>query len=192
MIPKFSIITPTLNRDSLVRCCERIDQQTIRDQIQHIVTVDCEDWNLLLMAKIAHPQRSIFKCSHPHRNFGNTCRHEAWKYAVGEFVWYIDDDNFLADNDVAKDIADVLSCGKPDWAIFPILRHGQVFFNDPPGLCKTDTANMVIKREIAQWPNRDEYTLDGIFCEELVSQYPYRSFPEFRPIAVVPYSLGGK
>ena len=185
-----SVVTPTLQRESLIHCCAAVNAQSFTDW-HHVVVVDCDNFNLPMMAKIAHPQRTIIKCGHPHKNFGNTCRNTGWKYTDSEWVSYCDDDNFYAHADVFAELNEALR-DVEYWAIAPILRHGQVFFHDPPGCCYVDTANMIIRREIAQWPNRDEYTLDGIFCDELKAQYPYKAFPNMNPIVVMPHSNEGK
>lgn len=167
---RFSIITPTLNRPSLESCIESVKAQTFKDW-EHIIEVD-------------EPRTN---------NFGNTPRHRAWTRATGEYVLYLDDDNTLSHPQALNDIDFFLmSSNDPDWAIFPIMRHGMSFFNDPPGNCRTDTANMVIRREIAQWPDGPEYTMDGIFCEQLKSKYSYAAFPDVTPIVVMEKSGMGK
>ena len=191
----FSIITPTIQRLSLIKCCESVDSQTFSNW-EHIIFVDCEEFDRPIIEKIEEsPKRVIYKCPIPHRNFGNTCRHNAWKMSNKDYCLYLDCDNFLAHPDVLAQIASSIDSNiffTPQWAIFPILRHGHRFFNDPPGLCKTDTANMVIRRNIAQWPDGPEYTMDGIFCERLANDYPYAAFPGIRPIVVMEKSNLGQ
>jgi hypothetical protein len=127
------------------------------------------------------------ECPVEHRNYGNSCRHLAYSRATGRFLIYLDDDNYFADRTALERVFGSLKGAHfPDWAVFPIDRFGQRFFSDDPRCCHVDTANMVIRREIAQWPNREEYTLDGIFCEELKFNYPYTAFPEISPIIAVP------
>lgn len=189
---KFSIITPTIQRESLVKCCESVSTQNWIEW-EHLIVVDSQDFNGSLFHRIPYdPRRELWKCSIPHNNFGNTCRHQAWEKTTGDYILYLDDDNWLADPDVLKDIAAKLSEMVGMWALFPILRHGSRFFHDPPRCCFVDTANAVVSRKIGRWPDRNEYTLDGIWVEELVSKYPYQAFPDFRPIVVMPKSSEGK
>jgi glycosyltransferase involved in cell wall biosynthesis len=190
-MPFFSIITPTIQRQTLLRCCDSVNEQTMTDW-QHIVMVDQEIMDEDLLNKVKHPQRIIIQCEHPHRNYGNTCRHHAWDYASGRFLIHLDDDNFLSLPDTLKSISKVLERDDPEWALFPILRHGSIFFNDPPGLCMSDTANVVVRREIGQWPDGPEYTMDGIWIESLKSKYPYLAYPAFCPIVVMPTSGEGR
>src|ERR1700689_4509495 len=99
---KFTIITPTILRPSLLRTCASIDSQVCRD-FEHIVVVDSEISDDTI-AKIAHPQRTIVRCEKPHNNWGHSCTHHAWSLAKGEYVLRVDDDNFLADPNVLEDL----------------------------------------------------------------------------------------
>lgn len=193
MEPFFSIITPSLQRESLLRCCESVNRQSFKDW-EHIVMLDVADVNDRIFCAIQHPNRRVMQCDYPHRNFGNTCRHKAWEYTTGTYLIGLDDDNALYDEWVLDSIHKHLNgplFGQPEWGIFPIHRHGTVFFHDPPGLCMTDTANVVVKREVGRWPDIPDYTADGHWVEGL-KQYPYLAFPAHRPIVFMPKSSEGK
>lgn len=183
-MPTFNIITPTIQRDSIVRCVESVLHQSFSSW-EMLIQVDADRIDESLFARIS-PTRKIWveECGEHHNNFGNTCRNLAWKRATGDWILYLDCDNYLADDHILGDLAITLST-VPHWAIFPILRFGQRFFNDPPGNCHVDTSQMLIRREIAQWPDGPEYTMDGLFCEQLKLKYPYTAFPEMRPIVVM-------
>ena len=185
--PRFTIITPTLQRESLVRCCESVDKQTFRSW-EHVVMADVEQLDQELVSRVRHSGRLIAKCKSPHQNFGNTCRHNAWTFANGQYLLYLDDDNYLADDRILEDMMNLIVT---PWALFPILRHGGKFFTDPPRSCHVDTANVVVSREIGRWPNIPDYTADGQFVESLL-KYPYQAFPDFRPIVVMEKSNEGK
>lgn len=190
---KFSIITPTLQRESLVGCCQSINYQTFQNW-EHILFVDGEkpDWELIESCKIPS-KRMFYHSAIRHNDYGNTPRHEAWKVATGDYVLYLDDDNYLADDDVLGDIAKNLQDSNgPDFAVFPILRHGQIFFTNLPRSCHIDTANLVIKREFAQWPKIPDYTADGIFAESLVRNHSFVAFADSRPIVIMEKSNEGK
>jgi glycosyltransferase involved in cell wall biosynthesis len=183
---RYSIITPTLCRPTLLRTCKSLESQTCSDW-EHIVIVDAPVGEVP-----PHPQRKVLHCTHRHDNYGNTCRHDAWTHATGEYVYYLDDDNFLAHPRVLESLKGVTG----DWAIFPILRYGARFFNDPPRINHTDTGNFLVRREFAQWPNRPDGsrdgTVDGQFAEALAKQYPYESLGHLRPVLVLPESNGGR
>ena len=151
-MPLFSIITPSLQRDSLVRTCQSLDEQRFPD-FQHIVIIDCAERNEALIREIEDPRRLILQCPKPHRNGGNTCRHDAWEHATGEIVWHVDDDNFAASPVALEQIADAwYNTQDIDWMLFPIFRHGHLFYFDPPRPCYFDTGNAVVRRENARWP----------------------------------------
>jgi len=182
---RYTIITPTLGRESLVRTCESVDRQTT-DDWQHIVVVD-KKTDPEILVQIYRSHRLIIHCGLPHGNFGNTCRHNAWEFAEGEYLLYLDDDNWLSDDHVLEDLNVVVT----PWALFPILRHGNRFFTDPPKCCHVDTANVVVSRDIGRWPDIPDYTADGQFVESLL-KYPYQAFPDFRTIVVMPHSSEGR
>lgn len=194
MPPLFSIVTPSLQRESLKRCCDSIDAQSFEGW-EHIIQIDCHPTLLkpdLLLALI-HPNRRVFCCGTHHNNYGNSCRNLAWEKATGENLIYLDDDNYFSDEHILRDIAAIPRhmLIPEQWRVFPILRHGSVFFNDPPGLCKTDTMNVVVKREVGRWPDIPDYCADGHWVENL-KQYPYQAFPNFRPIGVMEKSNEGR
>ena len=163
---RYTIITPTILRDSLIRCCESVDRQTSTDW-QHLVMVDTEISNDVL-PRIHHPQRTIIRCERPHDNWGHTCRNRAWTLAKGDYLYYLDDDNYLADERVLKDLDHVIS----PWALLPILRHGKRFFHNPPGKREADTGSILVRRDLGPWPDSPDYDADGQYIESLVKQHP--------------------
>jgi hypothetical protein len=193
MKPFFSIITPTIQRLSLVRLCESIDAQAF-ESWEHIIAVDSDVVDFGLMAKFADHRRGILSMGKRYNNYGNTPRHEAWEAVNAEWIWHVDDDNYLSDPDILLYLSTVLAklSSEIKFAIFPILRHGSVFFNDPPGLCMTDTMNVIVRREVGRWPDGPEYTMDGIWVEALKARYKYAAFPDFIPIGVMEKSSEGK
>lgn len=186
MKPFWSIITPTLQRESLIRCCNSVTSQST-DSWQHIVMLDCSIRDEALLEKIEHPQRKILQCG-PYQNFGNKPRHLAWNHTTGLMIAYLDDDNYYADSNVLEDMMTALvAADMPDWACFPILRFGGIFFNEDPRCCHADTMNLVVKREIGRWPDIDDYTADGILIDSLRanSEYSFKAFGGFRPIGIM-------
>src|ERR1700733_5029981 len=128
MSPFFSVIVPTLQRESLVRCCNSVLAQTFTEW-EMIIQVDAERINEELFNRIS-PTRKIWveECGVHHSNYGNTCRHLAWERATGEYLVMLDDDNEMFHPDALQDIHDALETDNwPDWALFPIHRHGSVF-----------------------------------------------------------------
>jgi glycosyltransferase involved in cell wall biosynthesis len=185
LMPKFSIITPTIIRPSLDRLCASIDKQSFKDY-EHIIIVDIpfkevtneQKFRLEELVKHGH-NRSISFCATRHQNYGHTCRHNISKMALGEYILYVDDDDHFADNEVLLTLNNV----KLDWAIFPILRYKSYYLENPPG-CKTGTGMFLHKRQLGTWPDRNDYEADGHFVEELKQKAPYEVF-HCRPLIVM-------
>lgn len=187
----FTIITPTVERGSLSATCASVDKQTFRDW-EHLIQVDSEAVTRPDLYA-ASPWRSVEACGQRHNNFGNTCRHTAWARARGKYIVYLDDDNFLLDEYVLENMQEALTYNSawPKWALFPILRYDQKFFNYPPRVNHVDTANVVVAREFARWPSIPDYTADGQFIESISGLQPHLQFPDFRPMIHVPVSSYG-
>lgn len=187
---KFSIITPSLGRDSLVRCCESVDTQTHND-FEHIIVFDGITSETGICPK---DERRHYLTSTATLAWGNHQRWFAWEHATGDFVIYLDDDNFLADSESLARIASFLQA-IPDtagFALFPIMRHGSHFLMNPPGMCSTDTANLVIRRNLARWPDISDREADGVMAERLKAEHDYVIFPDCAPIIVMEKSSDGK
>jgi glycosyltransferase involved in cell wall biosynthesis len=187
----FSIITATLQRDSLIECCKSVDEQSLINW-QHIVVVDGGPIRADLLSAIAHPQRIIVCLGVRYADYGNTPRHLGWKLATGGHCIFLDDDNRFADNTVLRQIDAALGASDIAVAFFPIMRHGRHFYLDPPGCCRSDTANLVVRRDIGQWPAGPEYVMDGLFIDRLVRDYGYTGFPDAAPIIVMEASNEGR
>lgn len=189
--PFFSIITPTILRPSLDKTISSINSQTMRSW-EHIII---DDTRLSIPRLEQNWRRVWISCDERHNNYGNTCRHNGVTFAVGTYLIYLDDDNHFCHDEALSDLALAIEEAEfPDWGIVPIWRHGRPFFHDPPRTCFVDTANLFVKREIGQWPDGPEYTMDGIFVEQLQShsEYAYKALPNVRPVINMPYSSEGK
>ena len=176
--PFFTVVTPTLQRESLVQCCSTVDSQTFKSW-QHIVQADSAELNADLIKQIENPQREIYSCGKHHNNGGNSCRRLALERATGDYIIFRDDDNYTPDERIFEDIAEALeSAGRPAWGLFPISRLGGRFYTDPPRSCHVDTMNVVLRRDIAYWPDTDAYGTDGILVDDLMARkVPYVAFP---------------
>ncbi len=190
---KFTIITPTVQRESLRETCASIDAQTYLDW-QHLVVIDSAEMDDELIFSLAHPKRQFLQCEKPHKNTGNTCRHNAWDHASGDYTYYCDDDNRLYSPHTLQIIAEALEeKNRPFWALFPILRHGSIFFFDPPQPCYFDTGNAVVHNDFSQWPDIPDYASDAVWLQQF-KDLKYEAFAGFEPIMVMPgtsFGAGG-
>ena len=191
---KLSIITPSLARPSLRDCCHSVDIQ-LGAEWEHIIAFDCAEADLDsdLMFSLAHPCRQFLSTGRRYGHYGNAARRLAWEKATGDFVLHLDDDDRLYRPDALADICHALLLDHlPDWALFPIHRHGSPFLLLPPGMCRTDTANMVIRRDLACWPDTEIREADGLLADHLSSHYAYSAFPDMQPIVLKERSSNGQ
>lgn len=178
---RYSIITPSIQRESLVQCVESVNAQTCTDW-EHHIWLDVIDIDVKLINSLAHPQRAFYTCEFPHRNYGHTCRRNAREHVSGDYCHFLDDDNALAHPGVLEQMKAVTA----DWALFPIIREGQRFFSDPPSYGHVDTGSVLVKREFAQWTESTRYEADWDFISKLMAEHPnYQAFPDVEPIMVM-------
>lgn len=182
---RYSILTPTLVRNSLKRLCDSIDSQSSLDW-EHIVVVDsrailtAEQWDIL--ASLGRAGRRVYFNAEQHPpDYGNAARRLALDQASGEYVLGIDDDDFYADPGVLK----TLECVTGTWAIYPVLARGQRCYYDPPKIHGTGTAMFMYRRDTGcRFPANTDYSADGQLVEELKSKFPYQALPHLRPLVI--------
>jgi glycosyltransferase involved in cell wall biosynthesis len=188
---RYTIVTPTICRRSLLRLCESIDRQTQADW-EHLVVIDMPSDNMtkdqreVVTSIPSKANRSYFYCDRKHNNYGHTCRHQIWKHVKGDYILYVDDDDYLADGDVLRTLDSVTE----PWAVFPALVHGKTFLHLPPATGGTGTGMFMHRKEIGRWPDLDSYEADGSFVEELAHRYPYQVL-DSRPLVILPKSSCG-
>lgn len=129
-----------------------------------------------------------------HNDYGNTPRWAAWRFAAGNYICWLDDDNWLADKFSLERLADALfRANFPDVAFIPMLRMGQVFMPPTPPIVGTvDTANIVVKREIGRWPLDGGYEADGKFAAHLAANHKCAYLPHLPPTIVMEKSNHGR
>jgi hypothetical protein len=189
----FSIVTATIVRPTLEKLCRSIDTQVFQDY-EHVVVVD------IPLKDITKPQqirleeivrsgdnRTVSFCNQRHQNYGNTCRHLVAPKLKGDYVIYMDDDDYFADNDVLLTLSSV----KSDWAVFPIVRYGGWYLRLPPASCSTGNAMFMHKRSLAVYPDTHIYESDGMLIEELKQKAPYEVL-KCRPLTIMEKSNYGR
>lgn len=184
MRPKFSIITPTILRSTAHRTMASVDAQPFQDY-EHLVVVDGEvgpvpaEW-------MRNPRRTVIRCSERHNDCGATCRNHAVHQARGEFVLYIDDDDYY----VPDALSDLARKAKMHLGVFPILNGGVLWLRIPPGRDKTATCQIWHRRTIdghvvAMPAGQKNYSDDSAWIGELARRYSYQVVNDKRPLAIV-------
>lgn len=126
---KFTIITPTFLRESIERLFKSIDSQTYSNW-QHIVLIDSkptdEEFELLSKYRQLNRLFILYKPGELSGWPGSEMRHFAWDYALGDYLLYIDDDDWyeIQALEILNRYIDTEL-----WGIFPVTRLGQRFFH---------------------------------------------------------------
>jgi glycosyltransferase involved in cell wall biosynthesis len=187
---KFTLLTPTIERDTLIRCCRSVERQT-HGLWQHLVVLDGPAWTIPL-DELRHPNRTFLVSGRRHHDVGNTARHLAYDHIAGDYVIGLDDDNYLLHDRVLEVLAGALDGS--DWAVYPIVAGGSWFFLDPPGRGRTDQAQMVyrpvIRGQEVRYPRVQDYDGDGLLCEWLKSLAPPRMLGGVGPLVMYERAAG--
>jgi glycosyltransferase involved in cell wall biosynthesis len=165
-----SIITPTFQREKqLFALCLSIQTQVYRPrhrrQVEHIVVSDGpreEDTravsdvvSLIESSYVSDGLCVLRHASVPHTGFfGADARDKGVGMATGEWVWFVDDDNVLANALTVSEIISELEAMSPhvDLALAPVWdrKQGKVLpFEDSPAYAGIDTMNIFVRRKLA-------------------------------------------
>jgi glycosyltransferase involved in cell wall biosynthesis len=169
----FTIITATILRPSLIDTCRSIDTQSY-GLWQHLVAIDlpvheATPEQLRLVDQIKHPNRQVYQCAVPHRNYGNTCKSEMFRHVRGDYLLYLDDDDiYLGEvfQTLNREISDEV------WGVFPIERLGEFFLNLPPRI-KFTSGTQFFYKPLYPFPNISAYAADGELIEFLRDRHSY-------------------
>lgn len=180
---KFTVITPTIGRTTLIDTINSIQSQDYPSEFrQHLIVYDGpEDAKFhQLVEKYQNSDLNI-KVIATGQNFGDY-GHGVRKWAAdkanGDYTLYLDDDDKYIGEVFSKinKLVEALKI-KPTFIFFNCLRQGQSFLNLPPGYCRT------VSCQYAHLKNDSEgnliqfktgsYTADSEWVEEMVAKYDY-------------------
>jgi glycosyltransferase involved in cell wall biosynthesis len=162
---KFSIVTPTLCRESLLSACRSVNSQTFTDY-EHLVSVDLPSITPRqqeILDTVSHPQRKLFSCGTCHNNYGNTCRRAAIARASGSYVVFLDDDDRFVP-DTLEILAKTVT--RP-WAVYPLLRGGRPYRGEQGFFAN---GMLCVSRALAQsvpYPEGAGYCEDSKWADDL-------------------------
>ena len=190
---RYSIITPSLARPSLVKLCVSLDNQTNKDW-EHIVSLDYEPSTLgpvrqATIAAITHPQRRVLVLPGYSGHGGNHHRHALHTEAQGDYIMYWDDDNYVIDDWVLDELKVVT---KP-WAIYPLLFQSKDYYMQFPlrvGGCDGNQI-MVSRKLLPPYLNLPGYDTDGVYIKQLEALCPDFDIVRERPLIVYPRASCG-
>ena len=131
----------------------------------------------------------ILFCNREHRDYGHSCRHLNIPRARGEYIFHLDDDDYLANDDVF----DILATAVMPWAIFPVLREGQYFFSPEPGYCRTTISSYVMRKDLAVgFPADSTYGADSLFVEAVAKVHEFEVLSSEEPLVIIPEASHGR
>ena len=182
---RYTIITPSLARPSLVKLCVSIDNQSNK-YWEHIVALDAmpaTEAQAAAIRAVMHPQRRILVRPGYEGHGGNHHRHALHELAQGDYILYWDDDNYVID-DLVLEALEVVT--KP-WAIYPLLFQCKDYYLQFPlrvGGC--DGNQIMVRRDSVPYPDLPGYDTDGVYIKQLEASYPDYDIINARPLVVYP------
>lgn len=174
----FSIIIPTIFRDTLQRTLDSIEIQSHPDYEVIVIYDGVETPELKTVAEGYETDKvKVHFTGEKSGDWGHTPRKIAWDLVTGDYILYMDDDDWFI-NDTMAVIAKELGDKRPEWGVFPALRMGEIFHNLPPAASMTTSIQHFHKkfdsegneiRWMSGW-----YGKDGEWIEEMKKKYePY-------------------
>jgi glycosyltransferase involved in cell wall biosynthesis len=161
-----TIVTPTILRETLARTCASIDRQGFADW-EHLVMIDRPAESFSLQPLMDERRKFIF-CQAAHNDYGNSCRRKAYELAQGEYIFCIDDDDFLMPGALEL-IAQAIHRKNPRWLVFPASVHGERWLKLPPRSGATVNCQ-IVHRAGPMFPAVKDYAADGILIDELMRE----------------------
>jgi len=176
-------------RPSLVNACRSLDVQSA--DFEHLVQIDLPALNDLqqgILSQVSKSRRrQIRLCGEAHRNYGNTCRHNAVKQAVGDYLVFLDDDDVLVDASVLGKLSSVIN-GRW-WVVAPLLRNGELWNRAPYA-----NGMLIVSRAAAlhvPYPVTANYTDDTKWALDLKARFGPPQKIEFPIIRMLGVGMGG-
>lgn len=197
---KFSIITPSIGRTTIIKTIESIRSQGY-ENFEHIIVADGDDAYQrlkILLDPYKDDLRIKLYSTEQTKNFGNYQRRVASEYVTGNYVMYLDDDDWYLGNAFHKIANFIIANDKPFFGIYPCLRASSIFFNQPPGSCMTVSCQYFHRSidengERIKWLEDDysrSYLLDGAFVDYLRERFGFVAL-HCEPLVQVDYASSG-
>jgi glycosyltransferase involved in cell wall biosynthesis len=189
----FSIITPTIGRDTLLRTCETIDRQTCPDW-EHLVIFDGPEQEVEVFKKIEHPQRKIIFSGNNFGDYGHSIRFFSYDFTKYDHMMYIDDDDYyhLECLGIIQRVMD----SEVEFIFFPALWYASLLAMLPPRQNCTVSCQYVHRKKdrlghSIRFPSGGHGT-DNLWIGEMMKQYPYQVIETDCPLVYVDVAGDGK
>ena len=182
----FTIITPTIGRESLLKTCESVDAQTFTDY-QHLVCYDGPKCDLEILKKVVRPGRKILFTGMPRLNdYGHSLRYLAWDVA-DKYLMYLDDDDYY-DPECLEILVKMMD-PNVDFIFFPVMWHGNPCMFEPPRTGYTVSCQYCHKKVGADGsPIRFRpggFGTDGHWLDDMLHTNSYQVIKPYKPLVYV-------
>ncbi|MCD8403385.1 glycosyltransferase family 2 protein [Tenacibaculum finnmarkense] len=119
-----SFIIPAYNIEPyLERCIKSIVEQPFSGSYEVVIVDDCStDATLALAKNIADKHEEVCVIEHRENKKASQARATGFKHSKGEYVWYIDGDDWIGKN-VLQSIYDIINVQKLDVLLLKAVRH---------------------------------------------------------------------
>ena len=147
---RVTVITPTYKRlEKLAEAIQSVQRQTYTDW-EHIVVSDGYDNDVKIFINNIGDKRLSYHYTYRMNVMGNYQRNYALKYATGEYVLYLDDDNIIYENCLSSMVSKFTS-DNIGYVIGPIL-YGNIVKSPkyPFQWRQIDLLNYMIRRKLVE------------------------------------------
>jgi glycosyltransferase involved in cell wall biosynthesis len=188
-----SVITPTIHRDiaTVERCVASVRSQLYQEW-EHIVCSDGE--NEQEVSALCHGIREgrllYYWSPEPQGHYGAGIRQRMHRYAKGDYLMYLDDDNIIFPDYMTKMVKALDDNPNAGFAVCHIVHMGplpssmgdppKIVTGSPPRLQNIDTLQVMVRAEVAKkhgWI-LDGYMSDGYTYEMWASHAEWVEVPE--------------
>lgn len=168
---KVTIITPSSKNTVLLYEAINSVQRQNYNNWEHIIVSDGYDKNKEEMISKLNDKKILYKYTHTLHVMGNYQRNYALKYATGEYILYLDDDNVIFDECLASMVSGFNS---PDvgYVTAPIIYGDKILEPKYPfEFGKIDLLNYMVKRELVEkiW-GQNRHTCADLYLIQKISK----------------------
>ena len=172
MIHEVDVIIPTYKRSNMLeRAVNSVLEQTYKNI--KVVVVDDNDPNTKwrkktteVMGKFCNDNRVKYICHEKNKN-GSAARNTGLKYTSGEFVCFLDDDDFFLKEKVEKQVSYLLENDMMDACYCDYIKNGETIYVDNKtdfshdiflGLPTPQTSGIMFRRSVIEGLNGFDIT----------------------------------
>jgi len=197
---KFSVVMPAYNAENeILSSIESVLKQTYKNY-EFIIIDDCSKDNTYEIVRKVEQENDNVRCiKHEINKKAGGARNTGIKEATGDYILFLDSDDFLYDEKVLENIAKVIGSDRPDIVYLGFKSVGEAF----RGVFLPNAENSIKDNRIATWNYANVWDvlwkreflkskkiefIEGKFFEDFVfyyegvirsESYKYTEFPSF-------------